>query len=374
MHRKPVLCAAALVMLLLVVDGVQGAPRLDLDLATIRPELVSQYGAKCLDGSVPAYYRRLGSEPNKWRIHFRGGAWCFDPESCYERSLTALGSSTVLGNDTADTPFGFMAQNESHFGNWTLVLVEYCDGSSWTSNREDPVAVNNTNIWFRGRRNLLATLQELEAWSGLLSRSTDIVFTGTSAGGMHTYLNGDTMASFVTSQARVVLLPDAGFFIFDGYPTLPELKNGYTLWNATDALYPECLSSVAEAYECLIPKNALPHVRSDVFALQSLYDTAQNSCDTNSPGCNASIVELRGYLQGNLTATATARTGIFATACRQHQESCQDFDWDVITVAGVKMETAFYNFYYNNDLTARFDVDWPNNPTCIMSGAFHGDC
>ncbi|KAJ9468217.1 Pectin acetylesterase 8 [Diplonema papillatum] len=371
MLRDTVPCAAA--ALLLLVVGVHGASFQNLDLATVRPELVSQYGAKCLDGSSPGYYRRLGGDPNKWRIHFRGGGWCFDSESCYERSKTTLGSSTMLGNNTADAPFGFMAQNESHFGNWTLVLVEYCDGSSWTSNREDPVAVNNTNVWYRGRRNLVAVLQELEAWNGLLSRSTDIVFTGTSAGGMHTYLNGDFMASFVTSQARVALLPDAGFFIFDGFPSLSELKDGYALWNSTGALYPECLSSVSEAYECLIPKNALPHVQSDVFVLQSLYDSVQNGCDTNSPGCNASIAELRGYLQGNLTASKTSKTGIFATACRQHEESCQDFDWDDMTVAGVKMEAAFYDFYYNDDLTARFDVDWPNNPTCTV-GVKHGSC
>ncbi|KAJ9468215.1 Pectin acetylesterase 8 [Diplonema papillatum] len=368
------LVPCALVPLLLLAQAALGATFQNLTLATVRPDIASADGAKCLDGSSPGYYRRLGSEPNKWRIHFRGGAWCFDSDDCYQRSKTFLGSSTMLGPNTGDAPFGFMAQNESHFGNWTLVLVEYCDGSSWTSNREDPVVVNNTNVWYRGRRNLVAVLQELEAWNGLLSRSTDIVFTGTSAGGMHTYLNGDFMASFVTSQARVALLPDAGFFLFLDTPgNLSQLQNAYTLWNATDALYPECLSSVAEAYECLIPKNALPHVRSDLFALQSLYDTAQNKCNPQDAGCNATSAEMRGYLQGNLTASKTPKTGIFATACRQHEESCQDFDWDDMTVAGVRLETAFYDFYYNDDLTARFDVDWPNNPTCTV-GANHGAC
>ena len=45
---------------------------------------------------------------------------------------------------------------ESNFGNWTTVFVLYCDGSSYTSYREDPIDVNGQKIWFRGRNNLLA--------------------------------------------------------------------------------------------------------------------------------------------------------------------------------------------------------------------------
>ena len=63
----------------------------------ILPFAVKQ-GAVCLDGSPPGYYFRQGhgKGSDKWIIHFFGGAWCFDEESCLQRSKTRLGSSNFF--------------------------------------------------------------------------------------------------------------------------------------------------------------------------------------------------------------------------------------------------------------------------------------
>jgi len=64
-------------------------------------QLLQSNTAVCLDGSPGAYYisEGTGDNRNKMLIYFEGGAWCGGSdlagtlESCYQRSLTDLGSS-----------------------------------------------------------------------------------------------------------------------------------------------------------------------------------------------------------------------------------------------------------------------------------------
>ena len=54
--------------------------------------LISDYGASCLDGSAPGFYFKNGTV-NKFIIYFNGGAWCYSTtdnltltlENCYNR-------------------------------------------------------------------------------------------------------------------------------------------------------------------------------------------------------------------------------------------------------------------------------------------------
>eukprot|EP01059_Diplonema_ambulator_P029091 TRINITY_DN48212_c0_g1_i1.p1 TRINITY_DN48212_c0_g1~~TRINITY_DN48212_c0_g1_i1.p1 ORF type:complete len:271 (+),score=33.29 TRINITY_DN48212_c0_g1_i1:135-947(+) len=270
-----------------------------------------------------------------------------------------------------------MNVSEPHFGNWSMAFVEYCDGSSWTSNRSDSTTTGGVTVWHRGRPNLLSIFQDLDRTVKVLSQSTDVVLTGTSAGGMAEYLNGKYIRGLLPATANVVLLPDAGFFLFADEQSLPynhqDLENGWKIWNSKPALDPQCIASRPDHVDCMIPKNQLPFIDLPVFIMQSLYDTAQNGCDTSTPGCNASIAEYRTWLETNITASVTPKTAVFATACRQHEESCKDVDWDGIHVNGETAASAFYKFYYNGDYTRSFDVDWPGNPTCANI-AKHGGC
>ena len=49
--------------------------------------------AKCLDGSMYAYYTAITEASNDWMLYFEGGAWCFTKVSCKARALGNLGSS-----------------------------------------------------------------------------------------------------------------------------------------------------------------------------------------------------------------------------------------------------------------------------------------
>ena len=91
-----------------------------------------------MDGSPPAYYIRQGSGDgaNKWVLHLMGGAWCSNPEDCYSRSFTILGSTTDYF-ETFEFPGILSGDNEVNpdFYNWNVVFFIYCDGASFAGDR-----------------------------------------------------------------------------------------------------------------------------------------------------------------------------------------------------------------------------------------------
>ncbi|CAI5480423.1 unnamed protein product [Closterium sp. Yama58-4] len=98
-------------------------------------------GARCLDGSPPGYYFRVGTGAGKnmWHIYLPGGAWCGSAAECVARSKTRLGSSTFYPDDPNSKvirpPFmGILSSNSSTnpaFYNWNLVRPIYCDGGGF---------------------------------------------------------------------------------------------------------------------------------------------------------------------------------------------------------------------------------------------------
>ena len=76
-----------------------------------------------------------GSGANKWIINFKGGGWCYDEDSCAQRSKTTLGSSKSWGK--TDTYQGLLSADQTinpNFYNWNLAYAMYCDGASFAGN------------------------------------------------------------------------------------------------------------------------------------------------------------------------------------------------------------------------------------------------
>ena len=130
------------------------------------------------------------------------------------------------------------------FGEWNFVWLAYCDGTSQTSNRDQAVdAGNGKKLHFRGRALLDAHLYQLEQKYKFLSTATEVIMSGTSAGGMSTFVQ----SSFVKSQlqvagAKLVAVPDAGWWWDHAqygdaskHPWLDTMTGaiGPAVWNAT---------------------------------------------------------------------------------------------------------------------------------------------
>jgi hypothetical protein len=182
--------------------------------------------ARCLDGSNGGFYFRpakSAAAATKWKIHFQGGGWCTYHSGCAQRAKSILGSSAHFPPTlSAFWPpefagfSGLMSYNDSTAaitGEWNFVWLAYCDGTSQTSDVAEPIHFGNDTFYLRGRALLAAHLAELEAEHGFLSTATEVVVSGTSAGGLSANLHAPTIAAALrVPSARVVAVPDAGFW------------------------------------------------------------------------------------------------------------------------------------------------------------------
>ncbi|KAJ8421713.1 hypothetical protein Cgig2_020704 [Carnegiea gigantea] len=92
----------------------------------------------------------------------KGGAWCYDATTCYERTKDRLGSSKLM---TTNYTFSGILSNKAKYSpdfyNWNRVKIRYCDGSSYTGDIEavDP----NKKVYYRGARVWRAIMDDLLA-------------------------------------------------------------------------------------------------------------------------------------------------------------------------------------------------------------------
>ncbi|XP_065054310.1 uncharacterized protein LOC135683083 [Rhopilema esculentum] len=236
-------------------------------------------GAVCLDGTPPAYYLRPGKGlgANRWILHFNGGAWCFDEKACLERSHGSLGSTKHL---PASPPViqGINSPNEQinpDFYDWNLVWVVYCDGASFTGDREEPVVVGGENIFFRGKRVLDAVFDDLMKRG--IQNAEGIILTGSSAGSMTAMFAIDRLAERLPNVPMHVL-SDAGYFIetqmMGGKSVGAMFKKIYDMQNSSGGLNKDCIQGfgIQKGWHCFLPQHTFRFIKHPVYILNAAYD------------------------------------------------------------------------------------------------------
>ena len=303
----PTMMLPAVVLLFgVVVSAVASASANDgsWTLHKLTTAAASARGAVCLDGSPAAYYLRqpLVSPPTdsdsnsrRYVIFFEGGGWCPNDANCLSRAGADLGSSI---NYPPSLPAGYGRMQGTalyaEFDTATVVYVKYCDGSSFTSNVDDPVTVSQEGstqtIYYRGRRILDALFEELLTQRGL-DTATELLLAGCSAGALTTYIHADTISEIMKRRGvpgvKVVALADAMFSLqHDAYPANPNnhytrvFRWGFEAWNASGSINQKCLAahssaSAGGAWVCFHGAVAAQYVTTPLFIADSKYDTWQ---------------------------------------------------------------------------------------------------
>ena len=327
---------APLALAVCIVGSLAQAGPWDAALLTLPADIQTQFNARCLDGSTPGIYIRKG-DPARFKFHIQGGGWCYSASDCAGRAQSILGSNATWTPWLSEfwPPegagfYGFEDANATNpWGGYTFVWLTYCDGSSFTSDASGPMTVGNVTIWNRGRANLDAYLALLDRETGFFGNAVDVVVSGTSAGGLATYLRKcrlyatqahvtsfipmvafrDIDSGYIKSRlqhasSRLVALPDAGFFL-DGAdarepagiclalptPSLPRSAFSYAspgrqvwyeqmrgamgpdLWNSTlRGGAGTCVAAQAPgaAARCLMPQYLYPYLTDvdGIFVLQ----------------------------------------------------------------------------------------------------------
>jgi hypothetical protein len=132
---------------------------------------------------------------------------------CYARSKTQLGSSkgwpeTVTGD-------GYLSTNPatSDFANWTKIIIGYCDGSLHQGYRKEPISYKGEKLYFRGSLITRSHFKWIMNRYPQFKNADQVIVTGSSAGGIATYLWTNYVRTLVTNTSNVISIPDSGIFL-----------------------------------------------------------------------------------------------------------------------------------------------------------------
>ncbi|KVH95111.1 Pectinacetylesterase [Cynara cardunculus var. scolymus] len=284
-------------------------------------------GAVCLDGSPPAYQFDAGSGEglHNWLLHIQGGGWCNSIEDCHTRTYSLYGSSKKM---------------KSSDYNFTGIL----------SNKQD---LNPSARVFN------VIVDELLGKG--MKNASNVLLSGSSAGGLASILHCDKFRAFFPTNTRVKCVSDAGYFAhvkdisgeykFEGY-----YDQVVTLHESSKNLYPECTSKMKPSL-CFYPQFAMPYVKTPVFILHSTYDTFQVQ---------------------NIWATPQADPkGLFAK-CKQDINVCssdqiqrlKDFRSDFLNALLVVGNGSSRGWFVNNCFThgqCEYQSKWLGNPSSRLN-------
>ena len=358
------------------------------DVQYYKIENAGRYGAVCIDGSTPGYFFREGKGPdsNKWIIHLHGGAWCYDAETCFRRSYSILGSSNNWSAENITNFFqGILSKNKEinpYFNDWNVVVQSYCDGGLFSGRRKRPLVHRGRKLYFRGRQILKAMVESLKRRN--LQKASDIVLSGTSAGGLAVLLQGDYLKHRLPKTALVRGLVDAGFFLNsqaeDGTNIIGNQFRGlYDLHNPKLRKACEREQNNSTKFLCLFPENTLQQNKLPIYFINALYDHWQLSelqqvhCVYHNDQCMTTerdrILNFRKVMFSRLNDAIKhlPNAGLFADSCIGHGQAIVDYTWSRIRVNNSTLRDAFDKWLRDVHGEKRhFNVDchFPCNGSC----------
>lgn len=285
------------------------------------------------------------------------------------------------------------------FCNFNRVHLAYCDGNSFSGDRDEPVVVTGADgkqkkLYFRGKRIIDAVLSKLLTMG--LDKAENVLLTGCSAGGLATFLHTDYVHNFLKSAGvpmkKFKSAPISGFFLLhqtvEGKPVYAaQMKSIFSLANSSGGVNANCIASLKEedAWKCNFAQYAYMYTEAPIFPLNSALDAWQTNCIYTSelvPGFpeqkstdNGECSAVKGYgpCQSNLEKCTAAEmttmndyitdfnqimqgagtygkdgNGAFVHSCHTHCEA-QDARWNTFKVGGVTMRQAFSKWWHSED-------------------------
>ena len=331
----------------------------ELTAVRVTESFASTYGARCMDGSTYTYYLHRSTTQataTSWVFYLQGGGTCDSPSSCKQRSETALGSSAQYGAFLTDDTnvASTKASVNPQFYNWNIVYMPYCSGESWIGSATSNKTNSQYPFYFAGHNITLATIQHLKNTQGFAT-ATNIVVSGTSAGGVGTVNNVDYFAAAVPA-ALTVGYPQAGWFTVG--QTYPQWLEAPCKGSATctvprpyyDSLFfgpivtvfrpvynPACYQHYVVALKqpinvtlCISVPILYNYIKSPIFVLENKFDSYQlnnfNQLPSPTTANHNTVLNYFSYFGTQMIRSITADVaskgnhtdGYFVPACFQH--------------------------------------------------------
>ena len=286
--------------------------------------------ARCNDGTPFDFIVRLAATPTKtWVIHLEGGGFCDDNgNSCAQRPLDLRSTSPQTDRElVVATPGGVLSRTAINpLAAANHVRATYCSSDFYagaTTERRPTLGDPAAGWYFSGHANVAAMFAVLERDYGLDDgdAATEVLFTGSSAGGFGVHFNAAQVTSAlggVASRGKLRLVVDAGWMTdWDdpahriGAATEPDAevwKRARALWGAT--FDPACEASNAEPSLCLYGY-WYPHVaaRGPVLVQQSSIDAVFTNLHGIAPMPSPALAEWKRSVEMSLAVVAWLFSG-----------------------------------------------------------------
>jgi hypothetical protein len=338
------LAAAAAAAAATSLASSSSAPPAPLSLVLFNASFSAATGARCLDGSPSGFYISDAgtTDPSRFVIFLEGGGACYgatgsDDTNCFVREKSALGSSTYWAatfNDTNNLLSGDASINP--FAAWTRVFVPYCSGDVHSGTRTAVVSPA-LPFFFSGHLTVAAVVAYLSASRPGLASASAVLLSGSSAGGIGTFLHADWLRAALPRAADVRAAPQSGFFFppianytafaagAGGPPWAGSSGAVQALWGSY--LPPACVAAQG-AGACGTLTASYPYIATPLHVAQNQVDSQQLFGELGVPANNdTGIYDYGRYYQvatrAALTALVAPKQGdaLWAPACLAHTEN-----------------------------------------------------
>jgi len=324
----------------------------------VKQDLTDYPQAVCNDGTGATYhYQQDDPHTGKVLIYLQGGGACADLESCNHRC--GAGNVPLCTADThpmmnrAGGVFSPDADINPPFHDFFKVNVHYCSSDLWTGRREGSDGTGGYT--FHGQFILEAVIQDLMETH--LSKASQVVLTGTSAGGHGVNRNCDRVADMIHATnpgADVRCLPDAPADFFPWWihredcDPLQEAANQMTFW---DSIGDEsCQDEAAEgSLECSAFATFYPHVKTPFMVIASEWDpaVAPMMCGEGHPDTEHDTEFWQRWREGiaelaYMMIEDRPESGVWLANCPYHVAETNGVVWGEMEIATVEsggMET-----------------------------------
>ncbi len=357
-RRWPNLATAGVVIV--VAIAISGGVSIAQSVGTmIKHDIVdaAARGAVCNDGSPGTYYLTpgTGADADKWVIFLQGGVGCATDAACALRQQTDPELITSRGLPNTRVYDGLLSTSAAvnpDFANYAHVWAHYCSSDIWTGDTQHTI---NGEVWqFRGHNILEAILQDLEDPSIVgahsLALATDVIFAGSSAGGMGVVANIDRIADEL-SWARVVGLadsawvPDIAPFGPGTVDVRPDAPQAHAYFNAVDDQ--SCVdANPADPGACMAASFVFPYLSTPVFIYADQRDA--NHLGTfgilppvNTPAQRSFVAQYGMVLRQGVAQVP----GLFSPAVGLHTAATNE-RWQSVLIDGQTFQQTFSNWYF----------------------------
>ncbi|CAH0553024.1 unnamed protein product [Brassicogethes aeneus] len=330
---------------------VQNSETRGHDVRALKKVFLSNRSITCNDGSQSGFYLRKSYTSKKWIIFLEGGWYCYDHHSCRTRWLRQRHYMTssqwpetrdiggILSANMEENPFWW---NANH------VFIPYCTSDIWSGTR---IQSTNEMFSFMGSSIVQQAIKDLIPLG--LENSTDLLLTGSSAGGTGVMLNLDNVRELLheeynLKQINVRGVTDSGWFLDRApythgtalIPAVEASRKGLEYWKGK--VPRRCREEYPnDPWKCFFGYRIYPHLKTELFVFQWLFDEAQMNADNVGTPVTKQQWDYIHKMGDALRHSFENVSAVFAPSCISHSVLTKR-DWQNVKIDDISIAEALH--------------------------------